>query len=72
LDEGSEADHFVPYFVGQCEKRENNGIGWFFISQTLGGIDNEKQQLRFSHSVRAGDGTEFDRRKRLCMCDKRS
>jgi hypothetical protein len=50
------------------------GIGWFFISQTLGGIDNEiLQQLRIlAFGFGLAMGTEFDRLRDFASGDKRS
>ncbi len=50
------------------------GIGWFFISQTLGGIDNEiLQQLRIlAFGFGLAMGTEFDRLRDFAGGDKRS
>ena len=46
LEEDSEADRLRSLRRAVRETRKY-GIGWFFISQTLGGIDNEiLQQLR--------------------------
>jgi hypothetical protein len=50
------------------------GLGWFFISQTLGGLDNEiLQQLRvLAFGFGLAMGSEFDRLKDFVGGDKRS
>jgi len=50
------------------------GIGWFFISQTLGGLDNEiLQQLRIlAFGFGLAMGSEFDRLRDFCGGDKRA
>jgi hypothetical protein len=50
------------------------GLGWFFISQTLGGLDPEiLQQLRIlAFGFGLAMGTEFDRLRDFVGGDKRS
>ena len=74
LDEGSEADRLRSLLRRAVRETRKYGIGWFFISQTLGGIDNEiLQQLRilFFGFVLAM-GTEFDRLRDFAGGDNRS
>ncbi len=47
LDEGSEIDRLRSLLRRAVRETRKYGIGWFFISQTLGGLDSEiLQQLR--------------------------
>ena len=59
LDSGSEAEALRSTLRNAVRETRKYGIGWFFISQTLGGIDNEiLQQLRtlfFGFGLALGD-----------------
>jgi len=74
LDEGSEADRLRSLLRRAVRETRKYGIGWFFISQTLGGIDNEiLQQLRIlAFGFGLAMGTEFDRLRDFVGGDKRS
>jgi len=74
LDEDSEADRLRSLLRRAVRETRKYGIGWFFISQTLGGIDNEiLQQLRILvFGFGLAMGTEFDRLKDFAGGDKRS
>jgi hypothetical protein len=74
LDEGSEADRLRSLLRRAVRETRKYGIGWFFISQTLGGIDNEiLQQLRIlAFGFGLAMGTEFDRLRDFAGGDKRS
>jgi len=74
LDEGSEADRLRSLLRRAVRETRKYGIGWFFISQTLGGIDNEiLQQLRIlTFGFGLAMGTEFDRLRDFAGGDKRS
>jgi len=74
LDEGSEADHLRSLLRRAIRETRKYGIGWFFISQTLGGIDNEiLQQLRIlAFGFGLAMGSEFDRLRDFAGGDKRS
>lgn len=51
----------APCFARAVRETQKYGIGWFFISQTLGGLDNEiLQQLRIlAFGFGLAIGTEF-------------
>ncbi len=74
LDEDSEADRLRSLLRRAVRETRKYGIGWFFISQTLGGIDNEiLQQLRIlAFGFGLAMGTEFDRLRDFVGGDKRS
>lgn len=74
LDEGSEAERLRALLRRAVRETRKYGIGWFFISQTLGGIDNEiLQQLRIlAFGFGLAMGTEFDRLRDFAGGDKRS
>jgi hypothetical protein len=74
LDEDSEADRLRSLLRRAVRETRKYGIGWFFISQTLGGIDNEiLQQLRIlAFGFGLAMGTEFDRLRDFAGGDKRS
>jgi hypothetical protein len=74
LDEGSDADRLRSLLRRAVRETRKYGIGWFFISQTLGGIDNEiLQQLRIlAFGFGLAMGTEFDRLRDFAAGDKRS
>jgi hypothetical protein len=74
LEEDSEADRLRSLLRRAVRETRKYGIGWFFISQTLGGIDNEiLQQLRIlAFGFGLAMGTEFDRLKDFAGGDKRS
>jgi hypothetical protein len=59
LERGSEAEQLRSVLRRAVRETRKFGIGWFFISQTLGGIDNEiLQQLRilfFGFGLALGD-----------------
>ncbi|MGD0541297.1 MAG: DUF87 domain-containing protein [Tepidisphaeraceae bacterium] len=74
LDEDSEADRLRSLLRRAVRETRKYGIGWLFISQTLGGIDNEiLQQLRIlAFGFGLAMGSEFDRLKDFASGDKRS
>jgi len=74
LDEGSDADRLRSLLRRAVRETRKYGIGWFFISQTLGGIDNEiLQQLRIlAFGFGLAMGTEFDRLRDFVGGDKRA
>jgi hypothetical protein len=74
LEEDSEADRLRSLLRRAVRETRKYGIGWFFISQTLGGIDNEiLQQLRIlAFGFGLAMGTEFDRLRDFAGGDKRS
>lgn len=74
LEEDSEADRLRSLLRRAVRETRKYGIGWFFISQTLGGIDNEiLQQLRIlAFGFGLAMGTEFDRLRDFVGGDKRS
>lgn len=74
LQSGSEEEQLrITLHSAVCETRKY-GIGWFFISQTLGGIDNEiLQQLRilfFGFGLALGD--EFRKLREFAGGDRRA
>jgi hypothetical protein len=74
LDEDSDADRLRSSLRRAIRETRKYGLGWFFISQTLGGIDSEiLQQLRIlAFGFGLALGTEFDRLKDFVGGDKRS
>lgn len=74
LEEGSEADRLRSLLRRAIRETRKYGIGWFFISQTLGGLDNEVlQQLRvLAFGFGLAMGTEFDRLRDFVGGDKRA
>ncbi|MCS7160828.1 MAG: DUF87 domain-containing protein [Gemmatales bacterium] len=74
LDEGSEADRLRSLLRRAVRETRKYGIGWFFISQTLGGVDNEiLQQLRILFfGFGLAMGTELDRLRDFAGGDKRA
>lgn len=74
LDEDSEADRLRSLLRRAVRETRKYGIGWFFISQTLGGLDNEiLQQLRIlAFGFGLAMGTEFDRLRDFIGGDKRA
>ncbi len=74
LEEDSEADRLRSLLRRAIRETRKYGIGWFFISQTLGGLDNEiLQQLRIlAFGFGLAMGTEFDRLRDFVGGDKRA
>lgn len=74
LDEDSEADQLRSLLRRAVRETRKYGLGWFFISQTLGGIDQEiLQQLRIlAFGFGLALGSEFDRLRDFVGGDKRS
>ncbi len=74
LDEDSEADRLRSLLRRAVRETRKYGIGWFFISQTLGGLDNEiLQQLRIMvFGFGLAMGTEFDRLRDFVGGDRRA
>jgi hypothetical protein len=74
LEEDSEAERLRALLRRSVRETRKYGIGWFFISQTLGGLDNEiVQQLRIlAFGFGLAMGSEFDRLKDFAGGDKRS
>jgi hypothetical protein len=74
IEEDSEADRLRSLLRRAVRETRKFGIGWFFISQTLGGLDNEiLQQLRiFKFGFGLAMGTEFDRLRDFVGGDKRA
>ena len=74
LDSGSEAELLKNTLRNAVRETRKYGIGWFFISQTLGGIDNEiLQQLRtlfFGFGLALGD--EFRKLREFAGGDSRA
>lgn len=74
LERGSEAELLRNTLRHAVRETRKYGIGWFFVSQTLGGIDNEiLQQLRilfFGFGLALGD--EFRRLGEFAGGDRRS
>ena len=72
LDEDSEANRLRSLLRRAVRETRKYGIGWFFISQTLGGLDNEiLQQLRIL-AFGFGLATELDRLRSFVGSDKRA
>jgi len=74
LEEDSEADRLRSLLRRAVRETRKYGIGWFFISQTLGGLDTEiLQQLRIlAFGFGLAMGTEFDRLRDFVGGDKRA
>ncbi|WP_018289980.1 ATP-binding protein [Verrucomicrobium sp. 3C] len=74
LEDDSEADQLRSLLRRAVRETRKYGIGWFFISQTLGGLDNEiLQQLRIlAFGFGLAMGTEFDRLRDFVGGDKRA
>jgi len=74
LEAGSQAAVLRKILKNAVRETRKYGLGWFFISQTLGGIDNEiLQQLRIlAFGFGLAMGTEFDRLRDFGGGDKRS
>ena len=74
LQSGSEAELLRSTLRSAVRETRKYGIGWFFISQTLGGIDNEiLQQLRilfFGFGLALGD--EFRKLREFAGGDRRA
>jgi hypothetical protein len=74
LEEDSDADKLRSLLRRAVRETRKYGLGWFFISQTLGGIDQEiLQQLRIlAFGFGLALGSEFDRLRDFVGGDKRS
>jgi hypothetical protein len=74
LDEDSEAQRLRSLLRRAIRETRKYGIGWFFVSQTLGGLDNEiLQQLRIlAFGFGLAMGSEFDRLRDFAGGDKRA
>jgi len=74
LEGDSEANRLRALLRRAVRETRKYGIGWFFISQTLGGLDNEiLQQLRIlAFGFGLAMGTEFDRLRNFVGGDKRA
>jgi hypothetical protein len=74
LDEDSEAEKLRSTLRRAVRETRKYGLGWFFISQTLGGLDNEiLQQLRIlAFGFGLAMGSEFDRLRDYVGGDKRA
>lgn len=74
IDGGTQADVLRKVLRNAVRETRKYGLGWFFISQTLGGLDNEiVQQLRIlAFGFGLAMGTEFDRLRDFAGGDKRS
>lgn len=74
LEQDSEAERLRLLLRRAVRETRKYGLGWFLISQTLGGIDPEiLQQLRIlSFGFGLAMGSEFDRLKDFAGGDKRS
>jgi hypothetical protein len=74
IDDDSEASRLRSLLRRAVRETRKYGLGWFFISQTLGGIDNEiLQQLRIlAFGFGLAMGSEFDRLRDFVGGDKRS
>jgi hypothetical protein len=74
LDQDSEAERLRLLLRRAVRETRKYGLGWFFISQTLGGLDPEiLQQLRIlAFGFGLAMGTEFDRLRDFVGGDKRS
>ncbi len=74
LERGSEAERLRATLRRAVRETRKYGIGWFFVSQTLGGIDNDiLQQLRilfFGFGLSLGD--EFRKLREFAGGDNRS
>ncbi len=74
LEEGSESERLRSLLRRAIRETRKYGLGWLFISQTLGGLDNEiLQQLRIlAFGFGLAMGSEFDRLRDFAGGDKRS
>lgn len=74
LEEDSEADYLRSLLRRAVRETRKYGLGWLFISQTLGGIDQEiLQQLRIlAFGFGLALGSEFERLRDFAGGDKRS
>jgi len=74
LEQDTEAERLRVLLRRAVRETRKYGIGWFFISQTLGGLDPEiLQQLRIlAFGFGLAMGTEFDRLRDFVGGDKRS
>lgn len=74
LDDDSEAANLRLLLRRAIRETRKYGIGWFFISQTLGGLDNEiLQQMRIlAFGFGLAMGSEFDRLRDFAGGDRRS
>jgi len=74
LDQGSDAEKLRTLLRRAVRETRKYGLGWFFISQTVGGLDNEiLQQLRIlAFGFGLAMGSEFDRLRDFAGGDKRA
>lgn len=74
LDEDSDAETLRSLLRRAVRETRKYGLGWLFISQTLGGVDNEiLQQLRIlAFGFGLAMGSEFDRLRDFVGGDKRA
>lgn len=74
LDEDSEAERLRSLLRRAVRETRKYGLGWLFISQTLGGLDPEiLQQLRIlAFGFGLAMGSEFDRLRDFVGGDKRA
>ena len=74
LEEGSEAEVLRSLLRRAVRETRKCGIGWFFISQTVGGLDSEilKQLRILAFGFRLGMGTELERLREFVSGDNRS
>ena len=74
LEAGSQAAVLRKMLRNAVRETRKYGLGWFFISQTLGGLDNEiLQQLRIlAFGFGLALGAEFDRLRDFVGGDKRA
>ncbi|MEP0829404.1 MAG: ATP-binding protein [bacterium] len=74
LDEDSESERLRSLLRRAVRETRKYGIGWFFISQTLGGLDNDiLQQLRIlAFGFGLAMGSEFDKLRDFVGGDKRA
>jgi hypothetical protein len=74
LDEDSDAERLRGLLRRAIRETRKYGLGWFFISQTLGGLDQEiLQQLRIlAFGFGLAMGSEFDRLRDFVGGDKRA
>lgn len=74
LDEDSEASRLRSVLRRAVRETRKYGLGWFFVSQTLGGLDDELlQQLRIlAFGFGLAMGSEFDRLRDFVGGDKRA
>lgn len=74
LDEDSDSERLRSLLRRAIRETRKYGLGWFFISQTLGGLDPEiLQQLRIlAFGFGLAMGSEFDRLRDFVGGDKRA